>query len=244
MPTSDNKTLLNVINLAAYYRGPDLLALKGINLIVERNEIVVLLGPNGAGKSSVLKSIFKEIKIQDGQIVYSGMDITKLSANQLAKLGISYIPERNKVFGSLTVEENLDMGGYILDDKKVISTRKQKVFDLFPVLAQNRGKVTRNLSGGEQQLTAFGRALMLEPKLLLLDEPSLGLAPKMVELVFEKLKEINRMGVSILLVEQNVKIALQVAHRVYVLNLGEVAFAGTPKQVHESGELKTLYLGG
>lgn len=236
--------LLELDNLSAFYVAPDLLALNDVNLSVKRNEIVALLGPNGAGKSSVLKAIFKEIKVKSGRIVFSGENITRLPVNHLAKLGIGYIPEREKLFASLTVEENLDMGGYILEDKREIAQRKQKIFDLFPVLAQNRGKVAHNLSGGEQQLTAFGRALMLEPELLLLDEPSLGLAPKMVDAVFEMLKAINRMGVSILLVEQNVKMALQVSHRAYVLNLGEVAFSGTPKEIQESGDLKTLYLGG
>ena len=236
--------LLELVNLSAYYAAPDRLALNDVNLSVARKEIVALLGPNGAGKSSVLKAIFKEIEVKSGRIVFSGEDITQRPVNHLARLGIGYIPERDKLFGSLTVEENLDMGGYILNDKKEIAQRKQKIFDLFPLLAQHCGKIARNLSGGEQQVAAIGRALMLEPELLLLDEPSLGLAPKMVETVFEMLKTINRLGVAILLVEQNVKMALQVAYRAYVLNLGEVAFSGTPEEIQESGDLQALYLGG
>ncbi len=236
--------LLELNNLSAYYTAPDRLALRELNLSIKENEIVALLGPNGAGKSSVLKAIFKEIKIMSGRIAFSGKDITRLPANQLAKLGIGYIPEREKLFGSLTVEENLDMGGYILDDKREVALRRQKIFDIFPVLAQHRRKVARKLSGGEQQLVAFGRVLMLEPELLLLDEPSLGLAPKMVDTVFDTLQAINRMGVAILLVEQNVKMAMQVAHRAYVINLGEIAFSGTPEEIEVSGDLKTLYLGG
>jgi len=236
--------LLDVDTLSAYYAAPDRLALCDVGLTVEQNEIVALLGPNGAGKSSVLKAIFNEITIKSGRILFSGEDITRLPANQLAKLGVGYIPEKEKLFTSLSVDENLDMGGYILNDKKKVAQRKQKIFDLFPVLAQYRWKSARNLSGGERQLAALGRALMLEPKMLLLDEPSLGLAPKMVEMVFEMLTTINQSGVSVLLVEQNVKMALQVSRRAYVLNLGEVAFSGTPKEIHESGDLKALYLGG
>ncbi len=240
----DKSKLLETVNVSAYYSDPDLLALSGVNLFVGSDEIVALLGPNGAGKSSVLKAIYKEIQIKSGDIFFDGHNISKEPANNLVRMGIGYIPEKGKLFGSLTIEENLDMGGYVLKNKREISLRKKKIFDLFPFLANNKGQTARKLSGGEQQMVAFGRALMIEPKLLLLDEPSLGLAPKMVDTVFDMLKKINRLGVAILLVEQNVKMSLQVAHRAYVLNLGEVAFVGTPDEIRESDDLKRIYLGG
>lgn len=236
--------LLTVDNVSAYYSHPDQLSLKDVNLHVELGGVVALLGPNGAGKSSIFKAIFKEIQISNGTILFEGRNITQDPVNQLAKMGISYIPEKNKLFGSLTVEENLDMGGFILTNKNEVSSRKEMVFDLFPFLAANKRQVARKLSGGEQQMVAFGRALMIQPKLLLLDEPSLGLAPKMVDSVFDMLRTVNRLGIAILLVEQNVKMALQIAHRVYVLNLGKVAFTGTPDEIRDSEDLKRVYLGG
>jgi len=236
--------LLSVINLSAYYTTADWLALCNVNLMVEEGEIVALLGPNGAGKSSVLKAIFKELIVKNGKILFLGENLIQYPVSHLVKSGIGYISEKEKLFTSLTVEENLDMGGFVLRDKKKLALQKQKIFNLFPFLSQNRKKTARNLSGGEQQLAAIGRALMTKPKLLLLDEPSLGLAPKIVDTVFDILLDINRTGVSVLLVEQNVKMALQVAHRAYILNLGEVAFSGNAKEIQKSDELRKLYLGG
>lgn len=236
--------ILQIDRLSAYYSDPSLLSLRGIDLFVDSAEIVALLGPNGAGKSSVLKAIFRELQIKSGKIIFEGRDIVHEPANQLVRFGIGYIPEKGKLFGALTVEENLDMGGYVLKKPKEVFLRKQKVFDLFPFLADNKKQAARKLSGGEQQMVAFGRAMMIEPKLLLLDEPSLGLAPKMVETVFDMLKTINRLGVAVLLVEQNVKMALQVVDRAYVLNLGEVAFFGTPEKISKSDDLRKIYLGG
>lgn len=240
----DRNMLIGILNLDAFYAAPDRLALEGVSISVNQNEIVALIGPNGAGKSTVLRAIFKEVQIKDGTILFEGADITQLSTNRLAKLGIGLIPEGRKLFGSLTVEENLDMGGYILTDPKKVIANKKKVFELFPVLSKTRNKVAKKLSGGEQQMLAFGRALMFNPKLLLMDEPSLGLAPKIVVMIFDMIKTINNLGVSILLVEQNVKKALEVAHRAYVLNLGRVAFEGTPKEILGSKDLQKMYLGG
>ena len=234
--------LIAIQNLDAFYAAPDRLAIEGVSISVNQNEIVALIGPNGAGKSTVLKAIFKEVQIKDGTILFEGADITQLSTNRLARLGIGFIPEGRKLFGFLTVEENLDMGGYILTDPKKVIANKEKVFELFPVLSKTRNKVAKKLSGGEQQMLAFGRAMMFNPKLLLMDEPSLGLAPKIVAMIFDMIKAINNLGVSILLVEQNVKKALEVAHRAYVLNLGRVAFEGTPKEILGSKDLKRTYL--
>lgn len=236
--------ILKIDSISAYYSDPTLLSLKNVDLFVDSGEIVALLGPNGAGKSSILKTIFKEIQVKSGKILFDGKDITRTFPEQLVRIGIGYIPEKGKLFGSMTVEENLDMGGYVLENRQQVSLRKQKVFDLFPFLADNKRQTARKLSGGEQQMVAIGRAMMIEPKLLLLDEPSLGLAPKMVETVFNMLKTINQLGVAILLVEQNVKKALQVVDRAYVLNLGKVAFVGTPEEIRESDNLRKIYLGG
>jgi len=240
----DRNMLIGIRNLDAFYAAPDRLALEGVSISVNQNEIVALIGPNGAGKSTVLKAIFKEVQIKEGTILFEGADITQLSTNRLARLGIGFIPEGRKLFGSLTIEENLDMGGYILTDPKKVIANKKKVFELFPVLSKTRNKLAKKLSGGEQQMLAFGRALMFNPKLLLMDEPSLGLAPKIVAMIFDMIKTINNLGVSILLVEQNVKKAMEVAHRVYVLNLGRVVFEGSPKEILGSKDLKKMYLGG
>lgn len=240
----DRSILLSIRDLHAFYTGPDNLALGGVNISVNPDKIVALIGPNGAGKSTVLKAIFKEAKVNKGEILFEDADITRLRADSLAKLGIGFIPEGRRLFGSLTVEENLDMGGYIFKDKEKLTANKERVFELFPFLFGHRYKLAKELSGGEQQMVAFGRALMLNPKLLLMDEPSLGLAPQMTDRVFDMIKTIvGTFGVSVLLVEQNVKKAMEIAHKVYVLNLGRVAFEGTPKALLETGDLKRTYLG-
>lgn len=224
--------------------GPDRLALNGVDLTVDQGEIVAILGPNGAGKSTVLKAIFKEARIKEGDILFQGKSITSYPPHRLAPLGIAFVPEGRKLFGSMTVEENLDMGGFTLRATKDLKDNKHRVFHIFPSLTAYRNKVVKKLSGGEQQMVAFGRAMMLNPRLLLMDEPSLGLSPQMVEKVFEMIKTMNGLGLSILLVEQNVKKALEVAHRAYVLNLGQVAFVGSPNDIQKSDDLKRLYLGG
>ncbi len=236
--------LLEIRNLSAFYVGPDRLALDGISMDAAQGEVVALLGPNGAGKSTVLKAIFKEVRIKGGEIVFQGTDISNGPPHKLAPLGIAFIPEGRKLFGSMTVNENLDMGGFILRDAKEVKASKERVFQIFPALTAYRNKPVKKLSGGEQQMVAFGRSLMIDPKLLLMDEPSLGLAPQMVEKIFEMIRTMNNLGISILLVEQNVRRALEVAQRAYVLNLGRVALAGTPKEISENEELMKLYLGG
>jgi len=243
--TWDSKAmLLEIRNLSAFYTGPGKLVLEDVNLSTAQHEVVALLGPNGAGKSTVLKAIFKEAQIKDGEIFFQGTNICNHPSNKIAHLGIAFIPEGRRLFRSMSVEENLEMGGFILKDRNELKGNKEKVFQLFPFLGTRRGQAAKNLSGGEQQMLAFGRALMVNPKLVLMDEPSLGLAPQAVDKIFNSIKIINSLGVAILLVEQNVKKALEVAHNAYVLHLGKVVFRGRPSEILSSEKLKNLYLGG
>jgi branched-chain amino acid transport system ATP-binding protein len=235
---------LSINNLSAFYDKPDKLALDSISMSITQGEIVSILGPNGAGKSTVLKSIFNEVKIKTGEIIFEDIPITGLETNRLAHLGICLVPEGRRVFASMTVEENLDMGGFILTDNRKLTTNKDNVFQFFPILEKYRHHLAGHLSGGEQQMLALGRALMLEPKLLLMDEPSLGLAPQIVDHIYEKIKAINKSKVTIILVEQNVRKALEIADRAYVLNLGKIDFNGTPKQITGDSRLRELYFGG
>jgi len=242
--TLDNHLpLLSIHNLFAYYGRPDKLALENVSLNVFSKEIVALIGPNGAGKSTVLKAIFKDANIHKGEILFTGRDITGEAAISLVRMGIGYVSEGRRLFKAMSVDENLDMGGFSIQDKATVNANKLKVYDLFPALHPRKKQTARTLSGGEQQMLAFGRAMMIDPKLILLDEPSLGLAPKVIDQVFVSISRIMEMGVAILLVEQNVKKALEVAHRVYILNLGTIAFSGTPKEIMKSDNLKRLYLG-
>jgi branched-chain amino acid transport system ATP-binding protein len=236
--------LLEIRNLSAFYMGPDRLALNGVNLTAKEGEIVGILGPNGAGKSTVLKAIFREVHVQEGEILFQDENISSYPPHKLAPLGIAFVPEGRRLFGSMTVEENLDMGGFILKDARELRDNKDRVFEIFPSLTSCRKKIVKKLSGGEQQMVAFGRAMMLNPRLLLMDEPSLGLSPQMVEKVFEMIRTMNGLGLSILLVEQNVNKALEVAHKAYVLDLGQVAFVGSPFDIQGSEDLKRMYLGG
>jgi branched-chain amino acid transport system ATP-binding protein len=242
--TLDNHLpLLSINHLFAYYSRPDKLALENVSVNVFNKEIVALIGPNGAGKSTVLKAIFQDANISKGEIIFSGRDIVKEEAKALVRMGIGYVCEGRRLFKTMTVDENLDMGGFSIKDKATVHASKTKVYDLFPALHSLKKQTARTLSGGEQQMLAFGRAIMTDPKLILLDEPSLGLAPKVIDQMFVSISRIMEMGVAILLVEQNVKKALEVAHRVYILNLGAVAFSGTPQEIRESDNLKRLYLG-
>jgi branched-chain amino acid transport system ATP-binding protein len=240
----DNQNqLLTIRNLCAHYGRPDKLALKNVSLNVSSREIVSLIGPNGAGKSTVLKAIFKDVDISKGEIIFSGSDIIGQSATTLVSIGIGYVSEGRRLFKTMTVDENLDMGGFIIKEKEKFNSNKEKIYSMFPLLYKRKRQSVKTLSGGEQQMLAFGRALMTNPKLILMDEPSLGLAPKIIDQIFVSISRIVEMGVAILLVEQNVKKALEVSNRVYILNLGSVAFSGTPKEILASDNLKRLYLG-
>ncbi len=219
-------------------------ALKGISLTVDDGEIVTLIGANGAGKTTTLRTISGLKKPTSGEIILDGVDITNTSAQERVKMGISHVPEGRRVFSNLTVLENLELGAYLRKDKEGIAKDLKKVYDLFPVLADRRKQLAGTLSGGEQQMLAIGRALMSRPKILLLDEPSMGLAPLLVQEIFNIIKDVNSNGTTVLLVEQNARMALQIAHRAYVIETGRIVLSGTGAELMESEEIKKAYLGG
>ncbi|MBI4994052.1 ABC transporter ATP-binding protein [Candidatus Peregrinibacteria bacterium] len=233
--------MLKIKNLTAGYGGP--IIIENINIEVREGEIVTMIGPNGAGKSTILKSIFGLTKIADGEILFFNQNIVGLKTSEITGYGICYVPQGRSIFPSLTVEENLEMGAYIRKDKKEIANDLKYVYSKFPRLHERRNQKARNLSGGEQQMAALGRALMLKPQLLLLDEPSIGLAPKIVAEVFEKILEIRQEGTSILIVEQNAFMALKVSDRAYALELGKNLCSGTGKELLSDPQIQKAYLG-
>jgi branched-chain amino acid transport system ATP-binding protein len=216
--------------------------LHGVSLTVGAGEIVVIVGPNGAGKSTALKSVFGLVKVRGGQIVFADQDLTGKRPNQIVRAGISFVPQTENVFPSLSVEENLDMGAYLRDGD--IRPGKEKVFALFPPLREKRRQAAGTLSGGQRQMVAMGRALMLDPRLLLVDEPTAGLSPLYMDQIFEILKAINRTGVAILMVEQNAKQALAIASRGYVLATGQNRHHGTGRELLEDPAVAEMFLGG
>ncbi|RLC72280.1 MAG: ABC transporter ATP-binding protein [Chloroflexi bacterium] len=234
--------ILEVKDLNVFYGA--IHALHGISFHVEEGEIVTLIGANGAGKSTTLNTICGILRPRQGQILFKGQDITKTPADQIVKLGISQVPEGRKIFAPLTVKENLEMGAFTRSDKQGIQKSMERVFASFPRMKERLSQLGGTLSGGEQQMLAVSRGLMSDPKLLLLDEPSMGLAPILVEEIFDIIKEINEQGVSILLVEQNANMALQVAHRGYVLETGRIVLEGTAKELRANPQVKAAYLGG
>jgi len=235
--------LLEVRNLTVYY--DTVLALDDISFNINEGEIVAMIGPNGAGKSTALKAICGLVKPKSGEILFGGENINGKQPYQLVEKGICLVPEGRRVFTSMTVLENLEMGGYtvVSSQSSVIRERIERIFELFPVLKEKRKQRARTLSSGEQQMLAIGRALMLKPKLLLLDEPSLGLSPNYVDIVFEKIKEINKDGVTILLVEQNARMALECADRGYVFEIGKLAFEDKAKNLLENDRIRKTFLG-
>jgi len=218
-------------------------ALKGVTLRVAQGEIVTLIGANGAGKTTTLMSISGVVPAKQGRIVFEGRDVSGLSTDRIVALGVTQVPEGRMIFPSLTVRENLLMGAYLRSDQAGIREDADKVYELFPVLRERMKQHGGTLSGGEQQMLAIGRALMARPRLLLLDEPSLGLAPIVVENIFSIIERINREGTTILLVEQNAQMALQVAHRAYVLETGTVTLEGAAKDLMENPRVRSAYLG-
>ncbi|HXF82867.1 MAG TPA: ABC transporter ATP-binding protein [bacterium] len=234
--------LLEVENLHVYYG--QIHALKGISLTVERGEIVTLIGANGAGKSTTLKTISGLLRPREGVMRLAGVDLTTIPPHDIVARGVVQVPEGRRIFGRLTVLENLTMGAYTRGDRAGIAADLERVFELFPRLRERRHQVAGTLSGGEQQMLAIGRALMGRPTVLLLDEPSMGLAPVLVEQIFDTITGINREGTTILLVEQNAYMALQVAHRGYVLQTGEIALAGSAKALQANEDVRRAYLGG
>ncbi|RKH56583.1 ABC transporter ATP-binding protein [Corallococcus aberystwythensis] len=218
-------------------------ALRGVSLTVGKGEMVALIGANGAGKTSTLRAVSGMLKPSAGRITLAGQDITGLKAHQLVPRGMAHAPEGRGIFPNLTVFENLELGAYLRKDTAQVRQDMDKGFSLFPVLRERQKQLAGTLSGGEQQMLAIARALLSKPQLLLLDEPSLGLAPQVTETIFRTLREVNATGVSVLLVEQNAHLALNAAHYGYVLETGEVVMAGPGKALLESAEIRRAYLG-
>jgi len=233
--------MLEVRDIHAYYG--NIHALKGLSLEVEQGEIVTLIGANGAGKSTTLRTICGLMKPRQGSVHLDGEDLSAYKAHQIVYKGVSMVPEGRGVFSKLSVMENLDMGAFHRTDKEAIEQDRQRVFTLFPRLKERRNQVAGTLSGGEQQMLATARALMARPRLLLMDEPSMGLAPVLVESVFETIKEINREGTTILLVEQNAHMALQVARRGYCMQTGEIVLSGGCTTLAMNPMVQKAYLG-
>lgn len=233
--------MLSVKDLYVSYGG--IKALRGITIDIEENKIVTLIGANGAGKSSTLRAIMNLVKKESGTVTYNGEDFTNLRTMDIVKKGIVLSPEGRRVFANLTVEENLILGAYTVNDKAAIDKEMKKVYELFPRLKERSWQKSGTLSGGEQQMLAVGRALMVKPKVLMLDEPSLGLAPLLVKDIFEIIKELHRQGNTILLVEQNAKKALEVADYAYVLETGQLTLQGEGKELLNDEKVKAAYLG-
>ena len=219
-------------------------ALKNLSLTVEEGEIVTLIGANGAGKSTLLKTISGLLKPKRGRIEYLGSTIHARPAQSIVRAGISHVPEGRRVFANMSVDENLELGAFLRKDRNGTKEDLNMVFELFPRLLERRNQLSGTLSGGEQQMLAMGRALMSKPKLLLMDEPSMGLAPLMVKNIFQIIERVNAEGTTVLLVEQNANMALSVAHRAYVIETGAIVLAGTAEELRESNEVKAAYLGG
>jgi branched-chain amino acid transport system ATP-binding protein len=233
--------LLEVENLNVYYGA--IHALQGVSFEMQEGEIVTLIGANGAGKSTTLNTISGLLRPREGTIRFRGQEITKMQAHNIVRLGISQVPEGRKIFAPLTVAENLDMGAYTRTDPTEIENSRERVFASFPRLKERASQLGGTLSGGEQQMLAMGRGLMSRPTLLLLDEPSMGLAPILVEEIFAIIQEINSQGTSILLVEQNANMALSIANRGYVLETGDVVLAGSAQELRDNPQVKKAYLG-
>ncbi len=234
--------LLEVKDLQVYYGV--IQALKGISFEVNEGEIVTLIGANGAGKTTTMQTVIGLIPSKGGSIVYEGTDITKYPSHKIVSMGMSQVPEGRRIFQELTVYDNLMLGAYLVKDMNVIKERIENVFEQFPILQERRTQVAGTLSGGEQQMLAMSRALMANPKLLMLDEPSMGLSPLLVSQVFDIIKDMNKRGITILLVEQNAEKALAIADRAYVLANGEITHQGTGAELAGSEEIKKAYLGG
>ena len=234
-------TILKVDDINVYYG--NIHAIKDVSFRVEDGEIVTLIGANGAGKSTTLKTISGLLRTRTGEIAFDGQDIRSTAPHRIVEMGLAHVPEGRRVFLSMTVEENLDMGAYTQSGAGV-GENIERVFEQFPRLKERRRQIAGTLSGGEQQMLAIGRALMSRPKLLMLDEPSMGLAPILVEQIFEIIQSLHKSGTTILLVEQNAQMALSVADRAYVMETGAISLSGTGRELAESDQVKKAYLGG
>lgn len=234
--------MLEMIDVNVYYGA--IHALKGISIKVNEGEIVTLIGANGAGKTTTLKTISGVLKPKAGVVKFQGNEINKVNASNIVSLGISHVPEGRRVFASMSVMENLEMGAYSRTDKAEIKKDYEMVFETFPRLLERKNQMAGTLSGGEQQMLAIGRALMSRPKLLLLDEPSMGLAPLVVKQIFSIIKDINEKGTTVLLVEQNAAMALNIANRAYVIQNGRVEMEGSANELLNDEKVRSAYLGG
>ena len=234
--------MLEVKNLSVHYGM--IQAVRNVNFKVNEGEIVSLIGANGAGKSTILKTLSGLIHPSEGEIIYLGENIASTSAKQIVEKGLVQVPEGRHVFPGLTVKENLEQGAFLRKDKEEIQKDMEAVFERFPILKERKDQDAQTLSGGEQQMLAMGRALMSRPKLLLLDEPSMGLAPIFIREIFKIIQEIQKTGTTVLLIEQNAKMALSISNRAYVLETGSVVLSGTGQELLESDEIQKAYLGG
>lgn len=234
--------MLTIDNINVYYGA--IHAIKGISVEVQQGEIVTLIGANGAGKSTTLRTISGLLRPKSGTITFEGKNLATVAAQDIVKLGLSQVPEGRRVFANMSVLENLELGAYTRSDKGGISADLDKIFTRFPRLLERKTQLAGTLSGGEQQMLAMGRALMSRPRLLLLDEPSMGLAPLLVKEIFSIIKEINETGTTILLVEQNAHMALSIAHKAYVLETGRITLSGPAAELAQSEEIRKAYLGG
>ena len=234
--------MLEVKNLSVHYGM--IQAVRNVNFKVNEREIVSLIGANGAGKSTILKTLSGLIHPSEGEIVYLGENIASTSAKKIVEKGLVQVPEGRHVFPGLTVKENLELGAFLRKDKEEIQKDMEAVFERFPILKERKDQDAQTLSGGEQQMLAMGRALMSRPKLLLLDEPSMGLAPIFIREIFKIIQEIQKTGTTVLLIEQNAKMALSISNRAYVLETGSVVLSGTGQELLESDEIQKAYLGG
>ena len=234
--------MLEIKDIHVYYGA--IHAIKGVSLTVRQGEIVTLIGSNGAGKSTTLRTISGLLKPKEGDILFEGNSIAGRPAQQIVKAGISQVPEGRRIFANMTVLENLELGAYTRDDADGIAADMDMVFGRFPRLLERKEQAAGTLSGGEQQMLAMGRALMSRPRLLLLDEPSMGLAPLLIREIFNIIVDINKTGTTVLLVEQNANMALSIAHRAYVLETGRIALSGDAKELAASEEVRKAYLGG
>lgn len=234
--------LLEVRDLEVYYGVIN--ALKGVSFEVNEGEVVALIGANGAGKTTILHTITGLLSVKNGSIVYDGKDITKVPSHKIVSMGIAHVPEGRRIFQQLTVLENLKMGAYTRNNKKEIAETLNIVYEHFPRLSERKNQIAGTLSGGEQQMLAMGRAMMSKPRLIVMDEPSMGLSPLLVKEVFKIIEAMHKAGTTILLVEQNAQMALSIADRAYVLETGKIVSGGTGKELMQSDEIRKAYLGG
>lgn len=237
----DNK-LLQIQNIVSGYGKKDVL--HGVSLEVRKGEIVVLIGPNGAGKSTVLKTLLGYLSLSQGKVIFCDEDISGIQPHKAIRLGISYLPQGRVIFPDMTVSEHLDIGGWILEDKQEKQKSLERVYRMFPRLKDRKGQKAKTMSGGERQMMILAQVLMVNPALLLVDEPSLGLAPKLVDMVFEKILDLNQQGLTILMVEQNAVKALKNSDRGYVLEMGKNRYEGKSEDLLNNEDVRRLYLGG